>query len=277
VQHHHAHIAALMAEHGCDGMQRMLGFAFDGTGFGPDGAVWGGEVLLADYKGYRRIAALKYVPLVGGDLAVARPYRMALAHLWAAGLPWNGDLPPELACPSDELRVLRRQLETGLGSVPTSSMGRLFDAVSALAGVCQVASYEAQAAVQLEALARSMAAASTPYRFSLDTGRAPAVIDAGPVIAAVAADVRGGTPAAVVGARFHRAVAELIVELATLYSAEGTAHTIALSGGVFQNPLLLTSTLELLQESGINAITHRRVPPNDGGIALGQLVAGASG
>ena len=113
--------SAVMAENGLDGSQEVLGFAFDGTGYGPDEAVWGGEVLLANYKGYQRLVHLKYVPLAGGDISVLRPYRMALAHLWAAGLPWDPDLPPVQACPADERRILRHQLETGLGCAPTSS------------------------------------------------------------------------------------------------------------------------------------------------------------
>jgi len=274
VQHHHAHIAAVMAEHGLDGSQQVIGFAFDGTGYGPDGAVWGGEVLLADYKGYRRLARLKYVPLAGGDISVLRPYRMALAHLWAAGLSFDPDLAPVRACPADELRVLTHQLETGLGCVPTSSMGRLFDAVSALAGVRQVVAYEAQAAIELEGLSRDADAGATAYAFDVDSQQVPTVIDPTPVLAAVIADARAGVPAGVIGARFHRAVAELIVDLA----ADGVAgaHTIALSGGVFQNALLLRLALKGLRERGFEVITHRCVPPNDGGIALGQLLVGNS-
>jgi hydrogenase maturation protein HypF len=274
VQHHHAHIAAVMAEHGMDGSQRVLGFAFDGTGYGPDGAVWGGEVLLADYKGYQRMARLKYVPLAGGDISVLRPYRMALSHLWAAGLGWDADLPPVQACPADEGRVLTHQLETGLGCAPTSSMGRLFDAVSALVGVRQVVAYEAQAAIELEGLSRDADAGAARYAFDV-TANLPAQVDPAPVLAAVIADLRAGLPAGVIGARFHRAVAELIVELAAAEAA--AAQTIALSGGVFQNALLLRLAMAGLRDRGFEVITHQCVPPNDGGIALGQLLAGNSG
>jgi hydrogenase maturation protein HypF len=272
VQHHHAHIAAVMAEHSLDGSQQVVGFAFDGTGYGPDGAVWGGEVLLADYKGYRRLARLKYVPLAGGDVSVLRPYRMALAHLWAAGLGWDPDLAPVRACPADERRVLTHQLETGLGCVPTSSMGRLFDAVSALAGVRQVVAYEAQAAIELEGLSRDADCGATAYAFDVDPQQVPAVIDPAPVLAAVIADTRAGVRAGAIGARFHRAVAALIVDLAD--AAVAGTHTVALSGGVFQNALLLRLALNGLRDKGFEVITHRCVPPNDGGIALGQLLVG---
>jgi len=271
VQHHHAHIAAVMAEHGYDGSQQVIGFAFDGTGYGPDAAVWGGEVLLANYKGYQRLARLKYVPLAGGDVSVLRPYRMALAHLWAAGIAWDGDLAPVAACPPDERTVLAHQLETGLGCAPTSSMGRLFDAVSALAGVRQVVAYEAQAAIELEGLSRGVDCGVTAYAFGVDED----VIDPAPVLTAVIADARAGVREAVIGARFHRAVADLVVGLAGKLA--DSSRTVALSGGVFQNALLLRLALEGLRDKGFHVITHRIVPPNDGGIALGQLLVGNSG
>jgi hydrogenase maturation protein HypF len=271
VQHHHAHIAAVMAEHGLDGSQQVLGFAFDGTGYGSDEAVWGGEVLLANYKGYQRLAHLSYVPLAGGDISVLRPYRMALAHLWAAGIAWEPDLPPVAACPVDEQRVLRRQFETGFGCVPTSSMGRLFDAVSALIGVRQVVAYEAQAAIELEGLARGFESDHMPYVFDV----IDSLIDPTRVIQAVVRDHRDGVPAGVIGARFHHAVADLIVDLAD--RERDASQLVALSGGVFQNALLLHLTLKGLHAKGLEAITHRAVPPNDGGIALGQLMVGTSG
>jgi hydrogenase maturation protein HypF len=275
VQHHHAHIAAVMAEHGLDGSQQVLGFAFDGTGYGSDEAVWGGEVLLANYKGYQRLAQLSYVPLAGGDISVLRPYRMALAHLWAAGIAWDPDLPPVAACPADEQRALRHQLETGFGCVPTSSMGRLFDAVSALVGVRQVVAYEAQAAIELEGLSRGIDCGTTAYTFDIDSSGQTALIDPAPVLHAVVRDRRDGVSAAVIGARFHRAVADLIVDFAD--RERDASQTVALSGGVFQNALLLRLTLAGLQAKGLQAITHRAVPPNDGGLALGQLMVGNSG
>ena len=275
VQHHHAHIAAVMAEHGLDGSHQVLGFAFDGTGYGPDGAIWGGEVLLADYKGFQRLAQLKYVPLAGGDISVLRPYRMALSHLWAAGLRWDDDLSPVRACPDDERRILRHQLETGLGCAPTSSMGRLFDAVASLAGVRQMVDYEAQAAIELEGMSRDRDCGHTAYTFAVDMGQTPAVIDPSPVLAAVVSDVHAGVGPGVIGARFHCAVAELVVDLAGA-AAKGS-HTVALSGGVFQNALLLRLILRGLRENDFDVITHRLVPPNDGGLALGQLLVGNSG
>lgn len=273
VQHHHAHIAAVLAENGLD--RPVLGFAFDGTGYGPDGAVWGGELLEADYKGFQRLAQLRYVPMPGGDISVRRPYRMALAHLWAAGLEWDAGLLPVRACPADELRVLEHQLRTHTGCTPTSSMGRLFDAVSAVIGVRQVVDYEAQAAIELEGLSRNVDPGTTRYAFAVDTGRHPVVFDPGPVFEAVLDEIRCGVPVGVIGARFHHAVAGLIVELAVACAAPG--QPVALSGGVFQNALLLHLALTGLRAKGFQVITHRHVPPNDGGIALGQLLVGNAG
>lgn len=278
VQHHHAHIAAVMGEHGLGESATVVGFAFDGTGFGPDGAVWGGEVLLAGYKGFRRLAHLKYVPLAGGDVSVQRPYRMALAHLRAAGIAWSPSIASVAACPVNERGVLSHQFETGLGCVPTSSMGRLFDAVSSLAGVRHIADYEAQAAIELEGLARSVAPDATDphtYRFALDHDVEPVVIDPAPVVAAVVADSIRGVAAAVIGARFHRAVTRLVLELALAYPSE--SRTVALSGGVFQNALLLSQSRTLLRENGFHVLCHRRLPPNDGGLAFGQILAAGAG
>ncbi len=281
VQHHHAHICSVLAEHGHDGAAPVIGIAFDGTGFGIDGAVWGGELLIADYRGFQRFAHLGYVPLPGGDAAVQRPYRMALSHLRAAGVPWNPALPCVARCPAAELRVLQTQLASGFGCVPTSSMGRLFDAVSALAGVRQVAAYEAQAAIELEGISRAIEMDPDhpdAYRFSFSEGAGPpGLADPGPVIRAVAADVLLGVPAALIGARFHAGVVALIVDLAVRARQSQGLDTVALSGGVFQNAVILGGACTALRGQGFRVLRHTRVPPNDGGLALGQLMASSDG
>jgi hydrogenase maturation protein HypF len=276
VQHHHAHIASVMAEHGLGTDERVIGVAFDGTGYGPDGAVWGGEVLVAGYKAYRRAARLGYVPLAGGDASVRRPYRMALAHLHAAGVPWNPDLAAVRACPPAERDLLARQFGTGGGCVPTSSMGRLFDAVASLAGVRHTVEYEAEAAIVLEGLSRS-AAPGQAYGWQISTTPDGLdVADAGPVIRRITADLLAGMPPAVVGRRFHASVGELIAELAVRCREQTGLDVVALGGGVFQNTLLIADAARLLRERGFTVLRPRLLPPNDGGIALGQLAVGAS-
>ncbi|MFJ8160421.1 carbamoyltransferase HypF [Streptomyces sp. NPDC096136] len=280
VQHHHAHIASALAEHGHGGGRRVIGVAFDGTGYGDDGAVWGGEILLADYAGYTRFAHLAYVPLPGGDASVRRPYRMALSHLRAAGLGRAPDLPCVAACPPDELRVLETQLERGLNCVPTSSMGRLFDAVSSLAGVCQYSGYEAQAAVELEAAALQAPPGGRAYAFGLRLpapGAArPVVADPAPVLAAAVADVRAGAGRPLVASRFHAAVAVLVADLCVLARAAHGLDTVALTGGVFCNTLLSSACARTLRARGFTVLRQHRVPPNDGGLALGQLMVAAA-
>ncbi|MCC6605797.1 MAG: carbamoyltransferase HypF [Anaerolineae bacterium] len=268
VQHHHAHIASVMAEHRLDGQTPVIGFSFDGTGYGSDGAVWGGELLLADYRGFTRAAHLKYVPLVGGDVAVKRPYRLALAHLHAAGLAWDDDLPCVAACPPDEQRVLRQMLAKQINSVPTSSMGRLFDAVAALLGVRQVVTYEGQAAIELEVMAARDV--TTQYHFGLNGEE----IDPAPVLADMVRDLRAGVAAAVIAARFHNAVADLIVQLSLQMRRTHGLNQVALSGGVFQNVTVLDTAVQRLRQHDFAVLTHHLVPPNDGGLALGQVMIG---
>ncbi len=276
VQHHHAHIAAALAEHRHDGRSRVLGVAFDGTGYGDDGAVWGGEFLHADYDGYDRLAHLAYVPLPGGDSAVRNPYRMALAHLHAAGLPAEPDLPPTAVCPETERRVLDRQLRSGLGCVPTSSMGRLFDAVASLLGICHRVGYEAQAAIELEGAARAYwSDQPAGYRFALAEARTGAALQVrpGPVLAAICTDLRRQVPVGLIAARFHRAVVDMVGEVCD--TVAGTTRTVALSGGVFCNELLSSGCAADLAGRGYEVLRHHRVPPNDAGLALGQLVVAA--
>lgn len=272
VQHHHAHIASAMAEHGLDGTTPVIGVAFDGTGYGDDGTVWGGEILLADYTGCRRFGHLAPAPLPGGDAGVANPCRLALARLWAAGVAWDPDLPSVTACAADELTLLQRQLTRGLACVATSSMGRLFDAVSSLVGVCHRAEYEAQAALELEAAAASAWEADTSaYAFGFATG----TYDPAPVLTALVADLRRGTPAPVLAARFHRGVARAVAEICRRARHDTGLTTVALSGGVFANALLEEECTRLLTGAGFTVLRHGEVPPNDGGLALGQLVVAA--
>jgi len=278
VQHHHAHVAAVMAEHGLDGRQPVIGLAFDGTGYGTDGAIWGGEVLVADYKSFTRFAHLDYVAMPGGDATVHRPYRMALAHLSAAGVTWAPGLPPFDACPPHERAVLAHQVSTGFGCVPTSSMGRLFDAVSSIAGVRHTVDHEAQAAIELEGLARSAPADAGRYEFAVRHGARsdPSVVDARPVVRTAAGDVLAGVPAPVVAARFHAGVAELVRVLARSARERTGLDTVVLGGGCFANVLLLSAAERGLRADGFQALRPQHLPPNDGGIALGQVMVASA-
>jgi hydrogenase maturation protein HypF len=271
VQHHHAHIASVMAEHGVASDQRVIGIAFDGTGFGPDGTIWGGEVLVAGYDRFERVAHLRTVPLPGGDTAVRRPSRVALAHLWSAGVAWDDDLPPVAATPPHERALLASQFEHDLLLVPTSSMGRLFDAVSSLLGVRHQAAYEAQAAIELEWLATGGVAPDPGYAFTLLDG----AFDAAPVVRAMVDDLRQGRAVADIAAGFHLAVARVIALTASQISASHGLHTVGLSGGVFQNMLLARLARRELAAANLVVLTHRMVPPNDGGLALGQMAVAA--
>ncbi|MFU8840046.1 MAG: carbamoyltransferase HypF [Nitriliruptoraceae bacterium] len=281
VQHHHAHAAALLAEHDLPAGEVVLVATFDGTGYGTDHTVWGGELLLASQRRADRAAHLLPVPLPGGDSAVANPARMALAALWAAGLDWDADLPCTAALTRAEQDLLRRQLERDLGCVPTSSAGRLFDAVSALLGVRQHITYEGQAAIELEWLADAFTTAGyrdeDAPRYHLDVGdRSPITLDAAPLLGAIVAELRTGTDRRAIAAGFHLAVADAIVEVADRVAADGGPRTVGLTGGVFQNAWLTTRTRTRLAAHDHPVLTHRLVPPNDGGLAYGQLAAVAA-
>ena len=270
VYHHHAHIASVMAEHGVPAGRRVIGLAFDGTGFGTDGTIWGGEVLVAGYADCARVGHLRPVPLPGGDAVVRRPCRAALAHLWAAGIEWAEDLPPVAALGPDERGVLARQLERGTGCVPTSSMGRLFDAVSSLLGLRHEATYEAQAAMELQWAAEETlrrAEATPSYRFELDGGRDRPL--GGP-----ARPGRRRTRSAPPPGPWRPASTPRwpgsSADVAVLQRARTGIDVVALSGGVFQNVLLLGLARRELEARDFEVLTHRAVPPNDGGLALGQ-------
>lgn len=270
VQHHHAHIASALAEARLD--EPAVGVAFDGTGYGCDGTIWGGEVLIVDPDGdSRRVGHLAPVLLPGGDAAVRRPARSALAHLAAAGVPWDSDLAPVAACSPVELGIVRRQLETGFGCTMTSSVGRLYDAVAALCGVRQEVSYEAQAALELEVLVRN-ATAGRLYAFAVRDG----VFDAAHVVRSIVADLRAGVTPAVVGARFSASLAAVVIDVAAAACAGAGLGVVALSGGVFANVELLRATRAGLATRGLRVVTHRHVPCGDGGLSLGQAAIAGS-
>jgi hydrogenase maturation protein HypF len=277
VQHHHAHAASLMAEHGLGVDDTLLTVCFDGTGYGTDGAIWGGEVLVAGYDDFRRVAHLAYAPLPGGDSAARHPSRLALAYLAEAGVMCDAALAAVRACTAAEQRVIADQMRSGAGVVRTSSMGRLFDVISALAGVCQHSSYEGQAAMELEALAAGDGGRSGRYRFTWATSvGGPLVIDWRPVVRQVVEDARAGVGAAAISVALHAAVAELVADLADELLPAQSVRRVGLTGGVFQNRRLTRLAAGLLSERGILVLTHRQVPPNDGGLALGQAAIGVA-
>lgn len=270
IQHHHAHVVSLLAEHGRIG-EPIIGISFDGTGYGCDGTIWGGEVLALGTRShhFERVGHLLAVPLPGGDAAVRNPCRMALSQLWVADIDWTPDLAPVAAATDDELRLTRSQLESGTGCVPCSSVGRLFDAVASLLGVRHRIDYEGQAAIELEALAESVDRNPGRPRPSLPLAVRPdGVIDPVPMVQTMVAALHAGTPCAELAAAFHEAVAVAVADVAA--KVAGATRLVGLTGGVFQNVLLLDACHALLQRNGFEVLTHHTVPPNDGGLALGQ-------
>jgi len=305
VQHHHAHLASCLAENEVEGP--VLGVTWDGTGYGPDGTVWGGEFLWGDAAGFERVAHLRPFRLPGGEAAVREPRRTALGVLWEhfgpEALEWE-DLAPVAAFSPSERRLLRRMLERGVNSPVTTSAGRLFDAVAALVGLRQEIRFEAQAAMMLEyavdetvkdaypllvisnqipniqyPVSNLKRQASNVKRQTPNAKRQTSniesqslVLDWGLLLEALLADLRQGVSAGVMAARFHNALVEGIVAVARAVGAE----RVALSGGCFQNRILLERAYRRLSEASIRVYVHQRIPPNDGGIALGQVVVAAS-
>ncbi len=270
VQHHHAHVAACLADNGVRGDRPVIGLAFDGTGFGTDGAIWGGEVLLADYAHFERLYHLAYFPLPGGDAAIRSPARTALALLWACGLEWDEDLPPVQFLTAEERQVLRTQLERRVQTIPTSSMGRLFDAAAALAGGRPRVNYEAQAAIEFEAAADPSEDGAYPLAIRDDQ------IEVGALLKALVADFRRGTSLARISARFHNGLVAGIRTICNEIRMKTGVHEVALSGGVWQNKVMLIKTMACLQADGFRVYVHQRVPTNDGGVALGQAMVAAA-
>jgi len=268
VQHHHAHIASCMAENGVQ--EPVIGVAFDGTGYGEDGQIWGGEFLVGDFQHFERRAHLKYVVLPGGEAAIRKPYRMAISYLYHLPAALTSGLTLFDRIDPVELEIVRRQIEAEINSSLTSSCGRLFDAVSSLLGICDIITYEGQAAIELEMLADE--SFEDGYHWPLPRGKFPIIIDQEPIFCDIIHDLRGGVPVAVISAKFHNAVAEMVSRVCCLIRERDGLGKVALSGGVFQNLYLLKRTLSQLQRKGFEPYIHHQVPCNDGGIALGQAV-----
>jgi hydrogenase maturation protein HypF len=292
VQHHHAHIVSCMADNGLEAP--VIGVAFDGTGLGSDRHIWGGEFLVVDYHSFRRVGHLEYLPLPGGDGAIKRPYRIAVAYILSllgegtlnAVIPGNGSAESSKVAAKQaglgfveqlnevEIEVIKRQLERRINSPLTSSMGRLFDAISALAGVRGEIDYEGQAAVELEMAAykEKEADSKESYPYGMIRDRGVRIVQLGALLSATVEDLKRGTSSGRVSLKFHNTIAQMVNDMCLVIANEHAIKQVALSGGVFQNRLLLRKTVDLLETSGFQVFAHKQVPCNDGGISLGQAV-----
>jgi len=276
VQHHHAHIASCMAENAVSG--KVIGVAFDGAGYGADGQVWGGEFMLCDFHGFRRCAHLRYVALPGGDRAARQGWRMAAAHLYDAFGPnfRHVDLPCwGMASPS-AWKLVKRLIERP--PLLTSSCGRLFDAVSSICGISQESSYEGESAMLLEAAAQGFPSSFLPdlYPVPLDTQTDPWTIDTRPMLSRIAAEIVSSRSPRIVARCFHHSIASMIDSVCSQLRERNGVDKVCLSGGAFQNVTLLSATAALLRRSGFELLLHSQVPPNDGGLSLGQAVIAAA-
>jgi hydrogenase maturation protein HypF len=277
VQHHHAHIAACMAEHSLEGP--VIGLSLDGTGYGTDGRIWGGEVLIVRLDGFERFAHLDYVPMPGGEAAIKEPWRMALGALHAAGFDVESEqMLALLGAERNEAHVLKRMIERKINSPMTSSLGRLFDAVGAVVQGRRAMDYEAQAAIELEGIAvserdRFEQGDYVPELHEADEGSAcEAVIRTGKMWKAVLADLWRGVPASHISARFHAGVAEGFINAAANARIDTSINVVALSGGCLHNRRLARLLRTGLEEEGFQVLQHRNVSPGDGGLSYGQTV-----
>jgi hydrogenase maturation protein HypF len=272
VQHHHAHIAAVMAEHGVT--EPVIGLALDGAGYGDDGTTWGAEVLVGDLIGYRRAAHLLPVPLPGGDRAARSPWRAAAGYLSAEPGFRDSFAGAFTSVSAAERELVERQIAHNLNAPLASSLGRLFDAAAAILGVRHESSYEGQAAMELEALAGRRPATEYPSRFLEREERI--VLDPLPLLAVLGSRRRRGEPVADLAADFHASIAWALAALIRRVAARTGLSIVALGGGVFQNGRLLTSMVRRLTRDGLRVLVPRQLPPNDGGISYGQAAVAAA-
>ncbi|HEY1809960.1 MAG TPA: carbamoyltransferase HypF, partial [Acidobacteriaceae bacterium] len=269
VQHHHAHIASCMAEHQLEG--KVIGVAWDGTGFGTDGTIWGGEFLAAAYTSFNRFARLRPILLAGGDSAVREPWRVARSYLLDA---FEGSLPSNprwnAVSSAERIRIVENMLQHNANTIPTSSVGRLFDAVASLIGLRHSVSFEGQAAMMLEAAAGSGRVLSeSPYEFAL-AGAAPVDVDLRPMIRQIVSELDRNVSPSTIAARFHATLIAMVTAICRRMRDELQLGRVCLSGGCFQNEHLLGGSMQSLRDDGFEVFVQREVPANDGGISLGQ-------
>lgn len=309
VQHHHAHIASCMADNGLDD-RNLIGLSFDGTGYGTDGAIWGGEVLLASYLNFERFAHLEYLPLPGSDSAIRHPWRIALGYAHALGLEID-DLPFLQNMDKQAVKIVKQQVDRKLNAPLTSSMGRLFDAVASLINIRNDVTYEAQAAIEMEVLSKPFISSARAYPYLIEVDHSEEaerekslsqtkeealrgiypeqsvsltrnvakarrvqgeMINLRELLTAIIQDVRAKQSAGMIGARFHKTIAEIAVDISKRARTKTGLNEVALSGGVWQNQILLDLVRNGLEQEGFVAYFHKQVPANDGGLALGQAV-----
>ena len=270
VQHHHAHIVSCMVDNGLD-ERRLIGLSFDGAGYGTDGAVWGGEALLASFADFERFAHLEYLRLPGGDSAIPPPWKIAAGYVHSLGIDVD-DLPFLQNVDKEGLRVVRQQIEKETNSPGTSSMGRLFDAVASLISLRNETTYEAQAAMEMEVLSKPFMGLAEPYPFMLEETQDGMIIRLKELLWAVVRDVRGHEPVGMMGARFHQTVAEMAIQVCTRAREATVLNEVALSGSVWQNRIVLDLVRDGLKRDGFVVYFHQQVPTNDGGLSLGQAV-----
>jgi hydrogenase maturation protein HypF len=267
VQHHHAHIVSCMADNGLKQQEPVIGLAFDGTGYGSDGAIWGGELLLANWEGFERLYHFEYMPLPGGDAAVRKPARIALSLLLQAGIdPDSFPFPFHQALDPNERSAVANQVRTGFNTPKTSSLGRLFDGVAALVGLHQQISYEAQNAIALETIADPEE--QSCYDFPIEDGQ----ILVSPVIRAIVEDLKQNVAPASISARFHNGLTDCAAMVSKQVRAQTGLRQVVLSGGVWQNKTLITQTISALSASGFEVFWPHKLPTNDGGVSLGQAL-----
>jgi hydrogenase maturation protein HypF len=275
VQHHHAHIVSGMAEHQLEGA--VIGLSFDGTGYGSDGAIWGGEVLVAEAKQFERMAHLAYVPMPGSAAAIKEPWRMAISYLHDAfgDAFWELDLPVLKQNDSQKLKIMVEMIQKGINCPPTSSLGRLFDGVAAIIGIRNQVNFEGQAAMELEMLAADDIDSIYDVEW-LRGPEDPIRILPAPIIRGVVKDVQNGLSIAEIGIKFHKTLIALFSEICAGVRRDSELNRIVLSGGCFQNSILLSGMIYELASRDFEVFAHRRVPANDGGISLGQALVAAA-